>query len=110
MLKIYNNLIKELNASKIIYCNWKGLSDAENATEGNCDLDLYVSSDSKLEFINILSKKGFIVVSSFQAKHEFIEHFYGLDVDTGIFAHIHVYHEASHFVQLRRAYDLECQW
>lgn len=91
MLKIYNNLIEELNASKIIYCNWKGLSDAENATEGNCDIDLYVSSDSKLEFINILSKKGFIAVSSFQAKHEFIEHFYGLDTDTGIFAHIHVY-------------------
>tara|TARA_B100000963_G_scaffold344664_1_gene347747 strand:+ start:780 stop:2213 length:1434 start_codon:yes stop_codon:yes gene_type:complete len=93
MLKIYYNLFQELRSEKISFCNWKGHYNLQSYLEGIGDLDLFVLNDHRLRFEEILKKNNFINVSSFQASHDSIEHFIGLDNHSGKLVHLHVYFE-----------------
>ena len=91
MLKIFNNLFLELHAADLIFCNWKGHYAAENHLKGDGDLDLFVPLEDKTKFESIARNIGFKRVISYQAKHDHIEHYFGLDKDSFKFVHIHVY-------------------
>lgn len=93
MLKIYYNLFEELRSKKISFCNWKGHYNLQSYLEGRGDLDLFVLNDHRLRFEEILKRNNFINVSSFQASHDSIEHFIGLDNYSGKLVHLHVYFE-----------------
>ena len=91
MLEIFNNLFVELHANKVNFCNWKAHHSVESNLNGDGDLDLFIPLSYKSEFERVAQKEGFKRVISFQAKHDFIEHYYALDRSTLKFVHIHVY-------------------
>jgi thymidylate kinase len=91
MLEIFNNLFKALHADNVMFCNWKGHYSVESHLGGDGDLDLFVPLMCKAEFEKIAQIEGFRRVISYQADHDFIEHYYGLDKATLKFVHIHVY-------------------
>ena len=91
MLEIFNNLFVALHANNVIFCNWKGHYAVETNLAGDGDLDLFIPLNSKEEFEKIAKREGFKRVISFQANHDFIEHYYGLDKSTLKFVHIHAY-------------------
>ena len=91
MLKNFHDLFTELNSSEVSFCNWKGHSTVGSHLNGGGDLDLFVSLRHKTKFEKIIEDKGFKRVISYQANHDFIEHFYGLDKITNKFVHVHVY-------------------
>lgn len=77
--------------NEIQFFNWKGHYAAEKHLYGKGDLDLFIPLTYKDQFEKISKKIGFRRLISYQADHEFIEHYYGFDVDSSKFAHIHVY-------------------
>ncbi|MEL0114675.1 MAG: hypothetical protein VW894_00025 [Gammaproteobacteria bacterium] len=91
MLKIFYNLFNSLELQNIPFCNWKGHYASVEHLEGRGDLDLYVPLSFKAEFEQIIKESNFKKVLSFQARHDFIEHYYGQDKDTLQFVHLHVY-------------------
>jgi thymidylate kinase len=91
MLKIFDNLFKALHAADVTFCNWKGHHAVQSHLNGDGDLDLFVPLRCNAKFVNIIESQGFRRVISYQADHDFIEHYYALDKTTNKFAHIHVY-------------------
>jgi thymidylate kinase len=91
MIKVFTALFDALREHGVICCNWKSHYDVQNQLNGNGDLDLFVPFNSKVSFEAAINPIGFRRVISYQASHGFIEHYYGLDPDSGKFAHIHVY-------------------
>ena len=91
MLEILSNLFEDLHYNSIPFCNWKGHCFADEHLKGNGDLDLFIPISKKNEFENISRNLGFKKVNSFQADHEFIDHYFGLDKETQMFSHLHVY-------------------
>jgi len=91
MLKVFTALFDALRKNDVKFCNWKSHYDVQNQLNGNGDLDLFVPFNCKASFEAVIDPIGFRRVISYQADHDFIEHYYGLDADTGKFAHIHVY-------------------
>ena len=91
MVRIFHDFFNELRAEDIIFCNWKGHHQVNENLEGEGDLDIFTPLASKKKFEEIATEGGFKRVLSYQAEHPFIEHFYGFDVDTLKFVHLHVY-------------------
>ena len=77
--------------NEVQFCNWKDHHAVERHLYGEGDLDLFIPLTDKDQFEKISKKIGFRRVISYQADHEFIEHYYGFDVDSSKFVHIHVY-------------------
>ena len=91
MLKIFQSLFESLQMNDVQFCNWKGHHAVESHLYGDGDLDLFIPLDYKNQFRKISKRIGFKRVISYQADHKFIEHYYGFDVDSSKFVHIHVY-------------------
>jgi len=91
MLAIYRDLFTKLNASNVVFCNWKSHHQVNTILAGEGDLDLFVPMINQDNFHRIANDCGFKKVQSYQAHHEFIEHYYGLDPTTLKFAHLHVH-------------------
>ena len=91
MLKVFKALFDALHKDGIKFCNWKSHYDVQNQLNGNGDLDLFVPFSNKASFEAAINPIGFRRFNSYQASHSFIEHYYGLDSNSGKFAHIHVY-------------------
>ena len=106
MLEIYNNLFKALNLEKVTFCNWKDTHLSAQNLLGDGDLDLYVPLKFKTKFNEVSKNKGFRRVISYQANHDYIEHYYGLDQLTSKFVHIHVYYKIITGEHISKNYDL----
>ena len=91
MLKIYKSLFSSLIENQIVFCNWKGHADVKSHLNGDGDLDTFIPESYRNKFDNIAKGIGFINVVSYQADHDFIEHYFGYDSDSNRFAHLHVY-------------------
>lgn len=91
MLPVFKNLFEALHMNNVNFCNWKGSHSADKHLNGEGDLDLFVPIDFKKQFEQIAKDNGFRNVVSYQSSHEHIEHYYGLDQESCIFVHIHVY-------------------
>lgn len=106
MLQVFNNFFTALHAENIIFCNWKGHSDIKKHLNGDGDIDLYVSINQKTKFEEIAKVSGFRRVTSYQASHDYIEHYYGLDKSQTIFVHIHVYFKIITGEHISKNYEL----
>ena len=91
MIRIFHDFFSALRAENITFCNWKGYHQVNENLEGEGDIDIFTPLVSKKKFEEIATKQGFKRVLSYQAEHPFIEHFYGFDVGTLKFVHLHVY-------------------
>lgn len=93
MLTVIEDLFADLSAANVPFCNWKGVDTAEDALNGGGDLDLFVPMSSSKAFQEVADRQGFRRVNSFQAQHDFIEHYYALDPFENKFAHLHIYYK-----------------
>ena len=93
MLKIIDQLLEQLNKNKIAYCQWKSSEHLQKSLEGLTDLDLLVSKKDKFIFKSILDKFNIVrMKSSLDPGEEYIEHYLGMDFETGKLIHIHTYY------------------
>lgn len=106
MLQIFSNLFKDLHKHNIVFCNWKSHSQVASYLDGGGDLDIFVPLEFSKEFIRIAQDSGFRKVISYQANHEYIEHFYGFDTQSFKFAHIHVYFKIITGEHVSKNYNL----
>ena len=91
MLKIFQSLFQSLHSDKVQFCNWKSHYEVDRFLQGEGDLDLFIPLAEKTNFEEIAIKVGFRKVLSYQGNHDYIDHYYGFDIDSFKFAHIHVY-------------------
>ena len=91
MLSIFTKLFDDLRLRDVVYCNWKGHFFIDRHLNGDGDVDLFVPVRYRADFEKVAKKIGFVNVMSYQAHHEFIEHYFGYDSDSQKFAHLHVY-------------------
>lgn len=91
MLQVFHSLFKTLHSENVIFCNWKDHHATDKHLDGEGDLDIYVPINFKSHFEEIAKSKGFRRVISYQADHDYLEHYFGLDQTTLKFVHIHVY-------------------
>lgn len=91
MLKIFQSLFQSLHSDKVQFCNWKSHYEVDRFLQGEGDLDLFIPLAEKNNFEEIAIKVGFRKVLSYQGNHDYIDHYYGFDIDSFKFAHIHVY-------------------
>ena len=91
MLNIFQNLFQLLHSERVEFCNWKSHFEVDRFLQGDGDLDLFIPLASKNNFEKIAIKSGFKKVLSYQGNHDYIDHYYGFDIDKFKFAHIHVY-------------------
>ena len=91
MLQVFHNLFKALHAENVIFCNWKDYHSIEKHLNGDGDLDIYIPIRFKSHFEEVSKSQGFQRVISYQADHDYIEHYFGLDQTTAKLVHIHVY-------------------
>ena len=90
MLRLYQHFFDELNLDGLEYCVWKNKNELQDALAGKGDIDLYVTSEARNEFLRILAKHGFIRVIS-PNRYPYVEHYYGFDETSGRLCHLHCY-------------------
>lgn len=103
MLKICEELFKQLSDRNIIYCHWKSIEHLDEGLNGETDLDmLFMEKDSK-ELRNIFKGLKIVEVKPQQgSKFQFVEDWIGFDRDTGKLIHIHLHYRivaGKHFVK-----------
>ncbi|MEO0968820.1 MAG: hypothetical protein AAFX80_10880 [Cyanobacteria bacterium J06639_18] len=107
MLRLVQDLVEKLNHQKIIYCHWKSNTSIQDALSGIGDLDLLVNREDVQKFEGTLAYLGFKrVIDPLQVNCPSIFHFYGLDRDTGILVHLHVYYRVITGESLLKNYCL----
>ena len=93
MLPLLENFFSRLNSSGIRYCHWKSNSHLKSGLLGDTDLDLLVHENQRQQFEQSLVGCDFKRVMSPRLRHyPGIEHYLGLDSDTGKIAHLHVHY------------------
>jgi hypothetical protein len=92
MLANVSGLIESLNRSGVRYCHWKSNSALSEGLSGRADLDLLVQRHDANTFRSILAQCNFQPASSPNGgSFPSTEHYFGLDSETGLLAHIHAY-------------------
>ncbi|PQJ83327.1 hypothetical protein [Aliivibrio sifiae] len=93
MLKVYIDLFNELKRLNIFYLSWKSNHELNKALDGNTDLDLYVSYDSKSKFHKAIVNKKFKKMNTTVSNHPYIAHYLGYDEVEMKTVHLHVYYK-----------------
>lgn len=94
MLKMKLNklesILVELDRRGIVYVSWKNNHQLKSSMSGIGDLDIFVPSDRRSNFIDLCRANGWIEVVNPVSRHSWVAHFYRLGDNCNIF-HIHVY-------------------
>lgn len=107
MIKLIHSLFNLLNQGNVRYCHWKSNINLDDVLSGQSDIDLLVYRSDSDKFDAIISSIGFkYVVEPKWASHSSIYHYYGLDCETGIIVHLHVYYQIITGGSLLKAYRL----
>ncbi len=92
MVTIIRKLIEALNASGIRYCHWKSNFLLSESLSGQRDIDLLIHRSDANSFRAILSELCFRPTMMKDGEpFPSIEHYFALDDESGILAHVHVY-------------------
>lgn len=90
-LHLSKQIIAALNSNSISYCYWKNNHDLMKSLAGEDDWDLLINKDHYSSFMRVIHSLGFKEAYNPKIYFPFISHFYGLDVETGKFLHLHVH-------------------
>lgn len=93
MIEILEDLFKDLHSKGIPFCHWKGYGELEKNLEGDGDLDLFIPLEFKDKFEMVAEQISFRKLNSYQASHQFLEHYYGFDSKSKKFVHLHLYYK-----------------
>ncbi len=85
-----NNLLSELDNSKIPYVSWKNNHQLHSVFLGRGDLDIFVPPEERSRFVSLCRSHDWIEMVNPVAKNPWIAHFYRLGENCEIF-HMHVY-------------------
>ncbi len=85
-------LFRKIEAAGISYCHFKSNNNLQPALCGVDDLDLLVAQGDTDRFMQLISGNGFrIAMDRDLTPTPFVYHFYGMDPETGLIVHLHVY-------------------
>jgi thymidylate kinase len=90
-LNLSIRLLEALNSSAVDYCCWKETGDVAKALAGDEDLDLLVDRDHFPAFLGIILSLGFREAYNRNIKFPSVFHYFGADLSSGKFLHIHVF-------------------
>ncbi len=92
MLAKISHFIGELNRSGIRYCIWKSNAALAEALSGQTDVDLLIHRKDANLFRTILSQLCFLpAVTKDSESFPSMEHYFALDEESGVLAHVHAY-------------------
>ncbi len=92
MLAKVCTLIETLNSTGVRYCHWKSNAALTEALSGLTDLDLLIHRHDASACRAVLAQSGFQPAgNSDGGSFPSTEHYFGLDSETGLLAHIHAY-------------------
>lgn len=91
VITLYSKFFEALKTRNISFCNWKGSNNLTEYFAGKGDIDLFVPISYKKDFKKIAEEFGFRCLTSYQANHPYIEHFFAIDEVSLEFIHLHVY-------------------
>ncbi|MCC9078674.1 hypothetical protein FKZ61_021490 [Litorilinea aerophila] len=95
MLSTVYQLITALNQEGIRYCHWKSNLALEEALMGQTDIDLLVHRRDAGHFRTLLSQHCFKpAVTTLGEAFPAVEHYFALDMETGVLVHVHAYYQA----------------
>jgi thymidylate kinase len=107
MLTKISKLVEELNKSGIRYCHWKSNFALAETVSGQTDIDLLVYRKDANLFRTILSQLYFKpAVTTDGESFPSVEHYFALDEESGILAHVHVYFRVITGESLTKNYRL----
>ena len=107
MLRCVQALIEALNSQEIRYCHWKSNLQLQDALAGQGDLDLLVGREDAQRFAAIVAATGFKrAIDPVQTPRTTICHYYGLDPETGVLVHLHVFYRVLTGESLLKDYHL----
>lgn len=84
-------LFREIEARGIQYCHFKSNNNLAQALSGVDDLDLLISAADTHAFCALLAEREFRLATDRALSNPFVFHYYGLDPETGLLVHLHVY-------------------
>jgi thymidylate kinase len=85
-------LVGELDSRGIGYCHWKSNFALQDTVEGRTDVDLLVRRSDAGAFKSVLIALGFRPAINTDGKSFLsVEHYYGLDEESGTLIHVHAY-------------------
>ena len=93
-LALVSRLCGELARSDVMYCHWKSNDALHRSASGDNDLDLLVARKDSTRFLQVLHGLGFQEARP-PTKRELpgVVHFYGLDLGSGRFVHVHAQYQ-----------------
>ena len=107
MLTSVHKLIEELNANGIRYCHWKSNLSLAKALAGQTDIDLLVHRKDANLFRTILSQHCFRPAITTEGEaFPSVEHYFALDEESGVLAHVHAYFRVITGESLTKNYRL----
>jgi len=89
--KLVDALTARLAADGVRYCHWKSNFSLDNALAGREDLDLLVDRVHLSAMLRVLLELGFKGARAFGLNQPGIHHYYGLDPDSGMLIHVHLF-------------------
>lgn len=94
MLEISKKLFDDYNNKGVLYCHWKSNEHLMEGLDGETDLDILVSKDSKTLSDKCLSENGFVkAITQFGSIYPNVEEWIGYDEGAGKLIHIHLHYE-----------------
>lgn len=107
MLTKISKLVEELNKGGIRYCHWKSNFALAETLSGQTDIDLLVHRKDASLFGIILSQLCFKpAVTTDGQSFPSVEHYFALDEESGILAHVHAYFRVITGESLTKNYRL----
>ena len=107
MLKLLERLFHELDAHHLTYCHWKSNMALPAGLEGRTDIDLLLRPESAAAFGTIMRRLGLRQAEMGDGEaFPDMEHYYGLDEQTGVLAHVHTYYAVITGESLAKNYRL----
>ena len=107
MLSKISVLVEALNTNDISYCHWKSNAALAQSLAGKTDVDLLIHRKDANRFRTIMSQLCFrpaltTAVEAFPS----VEHYFALDEESGVLAHVHAYFRVVTGESLTKNYRL----
>jgi len=107
MLTVIKNLLCRFTEFNLRYCHWKSNLRLERSLSGKGDIDLIIHRTDGWKAIAILGEMRFkesVILDNITFPS--MQHFYGLDEQTGVIVHVHLYFEIITGESLLKNYRL----